>query len=232
MTNPNDLSKYFQSPVAPMPTIKSGQSLWGGYNGPQTRNNMGTPAIGGFPTKPTNLWGGISGPRDMQNPATALPIMPYKSNTGNPYLDNLINQYGNGLTGVTPFSQVLPYETFAKPLQTYIKGVTDTYKPWYEYFTAEPFKQQMAGEVASGGASRTGYAQPVIQRELRQLYQPMQQAIDDIIRQYEQSVITPLYNEQVRQYYQSPITGFDYNLGQNPNVGTTQPVNKGIKLAY
>lgn len=122
-------------------------------------------------------------------------------------LKDIINQYTQYLKPIRAFDKTMSYGSFSKPMETYIQGAVDTYKPWYEYFQASPQKQQMAGGMASRGTSRTGWGKNVAQRSLRELYQPMYNQMDQTKEQFRRGWVTPLYQQRIKKYYQSPTSG-------------------------
>jgi|RifCSP19_3_1023858.scaffolds.fasta_scaffold52138_2 hypothetical protein len=128
-------------------------------------------------------------------------------------LQNILNAYTSKLKPIEAFSNVLPYDTFAKPLTEYSKQVAESYKPWYEYFTASPQKQQLSNQAAAGGANMTGFGGNIIQKQLRNIYQPLDEQLygqGGVLENYLSNYVTPLYNQRISNYYQSPITGFNY----------------------
>lgn len=125
-------------------------------------------------------------------------------------LQGVIDEYKKYLKPVDAFSDKMSYESFAKPFEKYIKGASESYKPWYEYYKAQPARQTMAGSMASQGTSRTGWGKDLAQKNIKEIYNPMYEQMDQIQNQYRQNFITPAYQRQVQRYYESPLRGFNY----------------------
>lgn len=129
-----------------------------------------------------------------------------------PNMQSLINEYKKYLQPVQPLDQQMSYDQFAEPFKQYATQVGESYKPWFEYFTAQPFKQDLANQMAAGNAQGSGSAFNVAQRSLREMYQPLNSAITSAGEQVRSGMITPLYNQRINQYYSSPARGFNYQV--------------------
>ena len=139
-------------------------------------------------------------------------------------LDNLINEYTKALKPMKAFNDVMSYDQFVAPLQKFTETATNQYKPWYEYFQAAPAKQQLRSNAAASNANMTGFGKDTLQRGLREIYQPMTDAISGMQEQFRNQWIDPMYNQRIQQYYQNPLMGFDYNAIQGPQPAAPKPV--------
>lgn len=126
-------------------------------------------------------------------------------------LNNLITEYTKALQPFKAFGEVLPYQQFAAPMQAFAQTAAQQYKPWYEYFQAAPAKAQLRGQAAASNLGMTGFGKDLMQRQLREIYQPLETATQGIQDQFINQWINPLYNRRIGQYYQSPTTGFNFN---------------------
>lgn len=127
-------------------------------------------------------------------------------------LANLMKEYTKYLKPIQGFTNdTMKYEDFAAPFKAQINEMTNQQKPWYDYFTANPQKNQLRNTMAAGGASRTGWGKNLAQRTLREIYQPLDTQIDQTKQNYMNNYVNPLYRQRIEKYYQSPTTGTNYN---------------------
>lgn len=104
-------------------------------------------------------------------------------------IGQLINEYGQYLKPATPFSQVLPYQTYAAPLnQAYNMWTSNVLRPQFEKFTLNPFRREMANTMATSGMSQMGSAPGYYQQLLRSVESPYTTLLDESRRRWEDTL--------------------------------------------
>ena len=130
-----------------------------------------------------------------------------------PQLQGLIDVARKRLKPIPTLSSKLPFQKFARPFEQFAQGVAAQQTPFFNFFTADPFRQQLRGSIAAGGGARTGFAQGTSQRTLRELFQPLQQQISGpqgILEQFRAGVTTPLFKRRIEQFSRSPQRGLRF----------------------
>lgn len=138
-----------------------------------------------------------------------------------------INEVANTLTPLKPFSEVMPYDTYAAPQRAvFDEWQKNSLRPEFERFTLNPYKANLANQIAASGSFRMGGAQQNTQDQLRLAEQPFYNQVEQARNSYE-DMIRQGYNERLQRYMESP-TSFN-NIGEptapNPAVIPMPSVN-------
>lgn len=116
----------------------------------------------------------------------------------------MINNIGKYLKPAQRFDQVMPYETFAAPQRAVFSGwQNDIYRPEFERFTLNPFKQQYADTAAATNANMMGGGKYAYDTQLTSQEKDYNTQLENAKTMYEQ-MIEGDYQRRMQEFYDSP----------------------------
>jgi hypothetical protein len=138
---------------------------------------------------------------------------------------DIVNSIGQYLAPQQAFTSTLPYETYAAPQQEAFNiWQKQTYRPEFEKYTLNPFRNESANTYALNDSNMMGNAPGLWDRQQRAVETPYYNDLEAARKQWEDMIYRG-YQQQLQNYYNSP-TAFN-NIGQSA-TRSSQPLPEGM----
>lgn len=128
-----------------------------------------------------------------------------RENTSRDVAKQVASNIGRYLKPTRPFTEVMPYETYAKPqMEAFNLWRENVFRPEFERNIYNPYMQRQAINAAVSGSGLLGGAKEAFARSRNQLmqeqlYDPLERA-----KSAQEDMIRQGWQQQMREYYTNP----------------------------